>query len=149
MLTYIINPKGRSHVRTTLAELRLPSTPLFSGEGYTDEDSERLAGVLAAIADPARLQILSLIDASPFNEVPVKDLTEQMKLSQPTVSHHLRILHQAGLLQRDKRSVWVYYSLTPNAIKAVLELLQPRKRGRRGPAPKAEAPTAGTETSAA
>ena len=118
-------------MRTTLAELRLPATPLFSGEPYNGDDAERLAAVLAAIADPARLQILSLIDSSAFSEVPVKELTDQMSLSQPTVSHHLRILHQAGLLQRDKRSVWVYYSLTPGAFKAVLDLLAPRKRGRR------------------
>lgn len=118
-------------MRTNLAELRLPSTPLFNGDPYEEDDAERLAAVLAAIADPARLRILSLIDSSNFSEVPVKDLTDQMKLSQPTVSHHLRILHQAGLLQREKRSVWVYYAITPNAMKAVLELLAPRKRGGR------------------
>lgn len=118
-------------MRTNLAELRLPANPLFNGDPYEDDDAERLAAVLAAIADPARLRILSLIDCSNFSEVSVKDLTDQMKLSQPTVSHHLRILHQAGLLRRDKRSVWVYYSITPNAIKAVLDLLAPRKRGRK------------------
>ena len=129
-------------MRTTLAELRLPTTPLFSGDPYNEDDAERLAAVLAAIADPARLQILSLIDSSNFSEVPVKDLTDQMKLSQPTVSHHLRILHQAGLLQRDKRSVWVYYSITPGALKLVLDLLQPRKRARKSaPTPPASAST--------
>ena len=134
-------------MRTTLAELRLPATPLFSGDPYSEDDAERLAAVLAAIADPARLQILSLIDSSNFSEVPVKDLTDQMKLSQPTVSHHLRILHQAGLLQRDKCSVWVYYSITPGAMKAVLELLAPRKRARRA-APPTPPPAASTEPSA-
>jgi len=106
-------------VRTALAELILPQASPLNGEVYDRIDAERLAGVLKALADPARLRLLSLIQASPDGEACVCDLTAPIGLSQPTVSHHLRILTESGLLEREKRGVWAYYRLVPSAIQAI------------------------------
>lgn len=106
------------------------SSPL-AGEPIKRNDAEKLAGVLKALADPARLRLLSLIQSSPEGEACVCDLTEPIGLSQPTVSHHLRILTEAGLLEREKRGVWAYYRLVPAAIGTIAELLTPPKRRRK------------------
>ncbi len=113
---------------TALAASSLPVSSPLAGEPLDRADAERLAGVLKALADPARLRLLSLIQSSPDGEACVCDLTAPLGLSQPTVSHHLRILTEAGLLNRDKRGVWAYYSLVPEAIGAVAELLTPPRR---------------------
>ncbi|TDB71130.1 transcriptional regulator [Micromonospora sp. KC723] len=106
-----------------------PAISPLAGEPIDRADAERLAGVLKAFADPARLRLLSLIQSSPQGEASVSDLTAPLGLSQPTVSHHLRILTEAGLLERDKRGVWAYYRLVPSAIAGIAELLTPpRKR---------------------
>jgi ArsR family transcriptional regulator len=116
-------------VRTSLAELLLPQSSPLNGEVYDKTDADRLSSVLKALADPARLRLLSLIQASPDGEACVCDLTAPIGLSQPTVSHHLRILTESGLLEREKRGVWAYYRLVPSAIQQVAELLTPpRKR---------------------
>lgn len=75
-----------------------------------------LARSLKAIADPARLRLLSMVAAHSGGEACVCDLTEPLGLSQPTVSHHLKILVDAGLLTRDKRGVWAYFTLVPGAL---------------------------------
>jgi ArsR family transcriptional regulator, arsenate/arsenite/antimonite-responsive transcriptional repressor len=95
----------------------LASAPL-SAEG-----AERLVGVLKALADPARLRLLSLIQAREGGEACVCHLVEPLGLSQPTVSHHLKVLHDAGLLDREKRGVWVYYRVRPEALRALADLL--------------------------
>ncbi len=116
-------------MRTALAEQILPQTSPLQGEVYDKHDANALAGVLKALADPARLRLLSLIQASPEGEACVCDLTSPIGLSQPTVSHHLRILTESGLLEREKRGVWAYYRLVPSAIQQVADLLTPpRKR---------------------
>lgn len=103
----------------------------LDGEPIGRADAERLAGMLKAFADPARLRLISLIQSAPQGEASVSDLTAPLGLSQATVSHHLRILTEAGLLERDKRGVWAYYRLVPSAIVAVADLLTPpRKRAR-------------------
>jgi ArsR family transcriptional regulator len=82
-----------------------------------DEDgAERLAGALRVLADPARLRLLSLIGAHPDGEVCVCDLTAPLGLSQPTVSHHLKVLTDAGLVGREQRGRWVFYWLVPEPI---------------------------------
>jgi ArsR family transcriptional regulator, arsenate/arsenite/antimonite-responsive transcriptional repressor len=89
-----------------------------------DEDqAEALAFVLKAIADPTRLRLLSLVAAHEDGEACVCELTDPVGLSQPTVSHHLKVLVDAGLLTRDKRGVWAYYTLVPRALDAIAELL--------------------------
>ncbi|MFE9656956.1 ArsR/SmtB family transcription factor [Micromonospora sp. NPDC006431] len=107
----------------------MPAISPLAGEPIKRADAERLAGVLKAVADPARLRLLSLIQSAPEGEASVSDLTAPLKLSQPTVSHHLRTLTEAGLLKREKRGVWAYYRLVPSAITTIADLLTPpRKR---------------------
>lgn len=78
-----------------------------------------LARVFKALADPVRLQLLSLILASAERDACVCDLNAKFDLSQPTISHHLKVLHEAGLLDRDKRGVWVHYRASRDALRAV------------------------------
>lgn len=113
-------------VRVTV-EAETPVSPV-SGETLSKSDAERIAGVLKALADPNRLQLLSLIQAAPEQEACVAELTEPLGLSQPTVSHHLRILAEAGVVQRDKRGVWAYFRLVPETMRIVADLLTPPKR---------------------
>jgi ArsR family transcriptional regulator len=82
-------------------------------------EADDLARSLKAIADPARLRIISIVAASAGQEACVCDLTERIGLSQPTISHHLRVLTDAGFLTRSKRGTWAYYRLTPGAFGAV------------------------------
>ena len=82
-----------------------------------------LARTLKAIADPARLRLLSMIAAHEGGEACVCDLTEPLGLSQPTVSHHLKVLVDAGLLTRDKRGVWAYFTLVPGALDSLADVL--------------------------
>ena len=86
-------------------------------------DAEQLAGTFKAIADPARLRLLSFIAAQPEAEACVCHLTEPLDLSQPTVSHHLKVLFDAGLLERDRRGTWVYYRIVPERLALLREAL--------------------------
>ena len=74
-------------------------------------DATELASGFSALADPVRLRVLSILAASPDGEVCVCDFVEPLAKSQPTVSHHLRVLSEAGLVQGDRRGKWVWYSL--------------------------------------
>ncbi|QTX03580.1 ArsR/SmtB family transcription factor [Agromyces archimandritae] len=86
-------------------------------------DAEQLAGALRALADPTRLRLLSIVAASDGQEACVCDLTAPVGLSQPTVSHHLKILTQAGFLTRSKRGTWAYYALAPGALDRITAFL--------------------------
>ncbi|MGY1749442.1 ArsR/SmtB family transcription factor [Modestobacter sp. SYSU DS0511] len=97
--------------------------PVPLGAGLGAARAGELARTLKALADPARLRVLSLVAAGAGREVCVCDLTEPLGLSQPTVSHHLKVLVDAGFLARDKRGVWAYYSLVPGAMDAVVAAL--------------------------
>lgn len=85
--------------------------------------AETLARTLKAVADPARLRLLSLVAASEHQEACVCDLVESVGLSQPTVSHHLRVLVEAGLLVREKRGVWAWFGLVPEALDDLARVL--------------------------
>ncbi|WP_241976467.1 MULTISPECIES: metalloregulator ArsR/SmtB family transcription factor [unclassified Cryobacterium] len=85
-------------------------------EAIGADEAERLARLLKAVADPARLRLVSLVAAHDDMEACVCDLTEPLGLSQPTVSHHLKVLVDAGILTRDKRGTWAYYRLVPGAL---------------------------------
>ena len=91
----------------------------------TDDDAQQLARVFKALADPARLRLPSLIAAQPGGEACNCDLIEPVALSQPTVSHHLRVLHDAGLVERERRGQWVYYRLVPGQLSALRAALAP------------------------
>jgi len=82
----------------------------------SDGDAETLATALKALADPARLRLLSLIQSQPDGEACVCNVTQPLGLSQPTVSHHLKVLYDAGLLERDRRGSWVYYRVVPERL---------------------------------
>jgi ArsR family transcriptional regulator, arsenate/arsenite/antimonite-responsive transcriptional repressor len=101
----------------------LDCTPLFSGAPLDEAAAVRLAAMLKALGEPARLRLLSLIQAQPAHEACVCHLTDALDLSQPTVSHHLRVLFDAGLLERERRGNWVYYRAVPGALDGVLEAL--------------------------
>jgi ArsR family transcriptional regulator len=85
-----------------------------------------LAKGFAALADPARLRVLSILAAAPAGEVCVCDLVEPLGKSQPTVSHHLKVLSDAGLVAGDRRGKWVWYRLLPERVAALREALAPR-----------------------
>ena len=89
------------------------------------DQAETLAAMLKAVADPVRLRMLSLVMAHEGGEACVCDLQGEFDLSQPTVSHHLKVLHEAGLLDREKRGVWVYYRVRTDALDALASLLTP------------------------
>lgn len=95
-------------------------------EGALDvEQSERLARLFKALADPARVRLVSLIGASQGGEACICDLTEPVGLSQPTVSHHMKLLVEAGLVTRDQRGKWAYYSVVPGALRSLADALAP------------------------
>lgn len=95
-------------------------------EPLTASAATDLARTLKAIADPARLRLLSMIAAHDGGEACVCDLIEPLGLTQPTVSHHLKVLVDAGLLTRDKRGVWAYFTLVPSALDALAEVFNTR-----------------------
>lgn len=80
------------------------------------EDAGELARGFSALADPVRLRVLSLLAAAPAGEVCVCDFVEPLGKSQPTISHHLKVLSEAGLVHGDRRGKWVWYSLDPGRL---------------------------------
>jgi ArsR family transcriptional regulator, arsenate/arsenite/antimonite-responsive transcriptional repressor len=95
----------------------------LSAQPLTMEQAEQVAPLLKALADPVRLRLMSLVASRQGGEACVCDLNEAFDLSQPTISHHLKVLHEAGLVDRDKRGVWVYYRARPQALAAVGALI--------------------------
>ena len=106
----------------TIAVIAAGCPPLLS-EPISPEAAEQLAAPLKALADPARLRILSLIQAQPEGEACVCHLTEPLGLTQPTVSHHMRVLLDAGLVAREQRGSWAYFSVISEQLASLRELL--------------------------
>ena len=98
-----------------------PEGLLAAPLGWTD--ASRLAQTLRALADPARLRILSMIAGSPGAEVCGCELSEPVGLAQPTISHHLKVLHEAGLLDREQRGRWAFYRLRSEALARLRDAL--------------------------
>jgi ArsR family transcriptional regulator len=92
-------------------------------EPITADQARYLARLMKALADPTRLRLVSMVAAHEGGEACVCDLTEPLGLTQPTISHHLKILVDAGIFTRDKRGVWAYYSLVPAALDALASIL--------------------------
>ena len=88
-----------------------------------EERAEELARAFAVLADPARLRLLSLIASSPAGEACVCELVEPLGRSQPTVSHHLKVLADAGLVTGDKRGRWVWYRPVPERLDQLRSVL--------------------------
>jgi ArsR family transcriptional regulator len=89
------------------------------------DEAARLAHVLKALADPARLRLLSLIGSHDGGEACVCDLTGAFDLTAPTISHHLKVLREAGLITADRRGTWVYYRLAAAALADLAGLFTP------------------------
>lgn len=83
----------------------------------------QIAPLLKALADPVRLRLMSLVASHEGGEACVCDLGDAFELSQPTISHHLKVLHDAGLLDRSKRGVWVYYRARTDALTGLAALI--------------------------
>lgn len=121
--------------------------PLLHGRLARPQAVE-LAAAFRAIADPARLRLLSLLAAQEGGETCACFLTRPLGFAQPTVSHHHEVLHDAGLVGRDKRGAWVYYRIVPERLAARRSALTPvdaasrarTKTGRKRPAPSASVP---------
>jgi ArsR family transcriptional regulator, arsenate/arsenite/antimonite-responsive transcriptional repressor len=106
----------------TPAETAACCAPL-SAEPLSMEQAEQVAPLLKALADPVRLRLMSLVASRPGGEACVCDLNEAFDLSQPTISHHMKVLHEAGLVDRDKRGVWVYYRVRTQALASLGALI--------------------------
>jgi ArsR family transcriptional regulator, arsenate/arsenite/antimonite-responsive transcriptional repressor len=111
---------------------RAPALPLAEDccapllrEPLTPGQAADLARTLKALADPTRLRLVSMVAAHEGGEACVCELTGPLGLTQPTISHHLKVLVDAGIFTRDKRGVWAYYALRPASLRALAEILQP------------------------
>src|SRR6188474_1121265 len=106
---------SNSMVELTSVETVACCSPLMK-DPLSQEQAGRIAPLLKALADPVRLRLLSLVASHADGEACVCDLNDAFDLSQPTISHHLKVLHESGLLDRSKRGVWVYYRVQPEAL---------------------------------
>jgi ArsR family transcriptional regulator, arsenate/arsenite/antimonite-responsive transcriptional repressor len=95
----------------------------LSREPLAQQQAEQIAPLLKALADPVRLRLMSLVASHEGGEACVCDLNDAFELSQPTISHHLKVLHEAGLLDREKRGVWVYYRASAAALTGLATLI--------------------------
>ncbi|MGW1297103.1 ArsR/SmtB family transcription factor [Streptomyces sp. NPDC002533] len=90
--------------------------PTLLAAPLDEEQAVELAKVFKALGDPVRLRLLSMIASREGGEICVCDLTPAFELSQPTISHHLKLLRQAGLIDCERRGTWVYYWLLPETV---------------------------------
>ncbi len=109
-------------VPTTSVAAAACCSPL-ARESISAEDAETVSRLFKALGDPTRVRILSIIASHADREACVCDLQEPLGLSQPTVSHHLRVLTDAGFLTRSQRGTWAYYALVPGALESTAGLL--------------------------
>jgi ArsR family transcriptional regulator, arsenate/arsenite/antimonite-responsive transcriptional repressor len=113
---------SKSLMVLTPADTAACCAPL-SAEPLSTVQAEQVAPLLKALADPVRLRLMSLVASHPGGEACVCDLNDAFDLSQPTISHHLKVLHDSGLLARDKRGVWVYYRARTEALASLGALI--------------------------
>jgi ArsR family transcriptional regulator, arsenate/arsenite/antimonite-responsive transcriptional repressor len=86
-------------------------------------DAEQLAVLFRVLGEPSRLQLLSLISSQPTGSACVCELIEPLGLSQPTVSHHLKVLFEAGFLTKERRGTWIYYQVVPETLQALSQAI--------------------------
>ncbi|MGY2032696.1 ArsR/SmtB family transcription factor [Nocardia gipuzkoensis] len=113
-----------------MSKSQLPIVPVQSctaapivREPLTAQAAAELAGVFKALSDPMRLRLLSAIASRAGREACVCDLSEGIDLTQPTISHHLKVLREAGLLASERRASWVYYRVIPEALQRLSDVL--------------------------
>jgi len=99
-------------------------TPVFEGV-LSDTAAAEMAPVIAAIGDPVRLRILSMLAASPDGQACGCDIEAPLGLSQPTVSHHLKILREAGVIEGHREGRWIHYRVVPECLAEIREALTP------------------------
>ena len=116
------SPVGTAERRALPVAAAACCSPLLR-EPITADQADGLARALKALADPVRLRLISMIAARENGEACVCELTEPVGLTQPTISHHLKILVDAGILSRDKRGVWAWYALVPATLHALAAAL--------------------------
>ncbi|MHB1433526.1 MAG: ArsR/SmtB family transcription factor [Streptosporangiaceae bacterium] len=90
--------------------------------------AEELAALFKAVADPLRLRLLSLIACHPGGESCVCDLTPEFDVTAPSISYHLKVLREAGLISSERRGTWVYYRVMPQAMARMSAVLEPPAR---------------------
>ncbi len=95
-------------------------------EPLSDAGAEDLAALFKAVADPMRLRLLSLIACHEGGESCVCDLTDAFDVTAPTVSYHLRILREAGLISAERRGTWIYYRINPQVMVRMSAVLAPQ-----------------------
>ena len=120
-----------------MAAISTPSAPLplafaaccspVTGGAIDEEAAAALAKVFKALGDPTRVRLVSLIAASDDGEACICDLTEPVGLAQPTVSHHMKLLADAGLITRTQRGKWAYYRLVDGALTSLAQVLAPQR----------------------
>jgi ArsR family transcriptional regulator len=111
-------------VDSTASPVAVCCSPLTNGALDADA-AEALARMFKALGDPARVRLLSLIAASDGGEACICDLTEPVGLTQPTVSHHMRLLAEVGLVSREQRGKWAYYRVVDQTLHAISQALVP------------------------
>jgi ArsR family transcriptional regulator len=107
------------------APTAVPCCAPLTDAPLTATQAAQLASRMKALADPARLRLLSILLASQDQQACTCDLTEPLGLGQPTVTHHLRKLHEAGLVTAERRGVWTYYRVVPEALATLAAVLTP------------------------
>jgi ArsR family transcriptional regulator len=109
-------------VKKSVAVLSTRCPPVLQGR-LGQVDAERLASAFKAVADPVRLRLLDFIVTQPSGEACVCHLMQPLDVGQPTVSHHLKVMYDAGLLARERRGTWVYYRIVPERLLALRDAL--------------------------
>jgi ArsR family transcriptional regulator, arsenate/arsenite/antimonite-responsive transcriptional repressor len=98
-----------------------------AGPALSPAQAEALSRVFKALADPVRLRLLSMIAGADDGEACVCELTVGFELSGPTISHHLKVLRETGLIEGDRRGTWIYYRAVPGALAAASDALAPHR----------------------
>ncbi len=109
---------ARAELTITPVGIAACSFPL-TGSVLDDESARQLARVFKALSDPTRVRLISLIASADDAQACICNLTEPVGLSQPTVSHHMKVLVEAGLVTREQRGKWAYYGLVGDAFEAL------------------------------
>jgi ArsR family transcriptional regulator, arsenate/arsenite/antimonite-responsive transcriptional repressor len=113
---------SKSRIVLGPADAAVCCSPLSDG-ALSQSQAELVAPLLRALGDPVRLRLMSLVASHEGGEACVCDLTSAFDLSQPTISHHMKVLHEAGLVDREKRGVWVYYRARTEALASLGALI--------------------------
>jgi ArsR family transcriptional regulator, arsenate/arsenite/antimonite-responsive transcriptional repressor len=109
---------------TKIALQLLECAPAPGNEPLARSSAQEIADLLKAVADPTRLQILAMIAKADQQEACVCNLTEPLQLSQPTISHHLKKLAEVGVIDRERRGTWVWYSLNKERWREIANLFE-------------------------